>query len=1104
MPVWGTGPKRTDGRTNPQISATPVFLLPNQVSNLSLWFDAADISTVRTNISSLNTWQSKTPISTVMSNAQGLLGATWRSTTQNSLPVVRFNDSNSFMSSFRTNYPSANFVTSNETTMFLAYNPTNNGAPFGILDTANYGAGGVRYHPQCGQSFFFGNIFTDPQSARLDYSYTVNTGFKVETYLGRQSTLSFRNNGTLFATSTMLTGLSFPNQNNVVIMGGLSYGLRPFTQDIGEALLYNRGLSDIEIIGIEAYLSIKWGVRTSLPFNHPARITGPPLMGYRFPPYQQVVSNYGLWYDAMDTSTIKDTGGNFPPSLPPNPLGVVEWRDKSGNARHLQNYVTQPSFFNLLGNNFYPNVNSPGYTRSTDPLSGYNNLRGPQGAATSIYNGSSISAFFVLSIQSNATNNTFFSITSSVNTQNIPINPNGPNVSTFDFSFNYISNTIGFSRFGGGGQFGTQPRDSNNVLTAPLPNITSNNLITIMINPTPNTIGNVLPSTNIIEVNRAFVSSSTRYAGNQFNFIYYSMFGAYNFPANSFSYFNEVGIFFRTLTTAERVAYESQLIRKWGIQSNAPITYINSLPVTSGLFGWYDAYDQTTVLRNSSNNVSMWLDKSGQNNHMSTNLLTFGSNTGSNIYYSSISISTNQFPSLFFPSTFAFMQTSTLITNQNLSSITMIAVKRGIKIPDGPQPRTVSLFSTLGSIENGGGIIGAQFDSIQNNTVNNTQFAANYSTFHINTLLGNIGPFTENDVASRNAVTYYNGANAQTTTGLPYSGNLYPSYIRLMSGGFNDQANADTRADAGFLGEVLIYNRILNSNELLNTHTYLLNKWGISTVVSNVPVTSGLNLWLDCYDPTAITTDSNNNVLLWRDKSLFRYHMSNFGGNVGRPKYTTNPAGLPSIFFDITNNTNAGQGLVNSNIFISSISSITIFVAKQYINPTATTLSQIGGTNYATFLMALSTPSFGAPSIGASEFSMYDNNANSTYFFRSTINAATQWGFTNNNNTNLLLTTILNSSTAPINDIGDKSIGFVLNGNSRNVNFIQPPATNTDAGTTSTINTRILIIGNNNGGGFNNSGAYNGYINEVLFYNRALTFSERQQVESYLLSKWNI
>jgi hypothetical protein len=834
-----------------------------------------------------------------------------------------------------------------------------------------------------------------------------------------------------------------------------------------------------------------------LPANYPRNRSGGPLMGYRFFPYTQVVSNYGLWYDAMDTSTIKDTAGNFPPSLPPNPLRVVEWRDKSANARHLTNNVTQPSFFNLLGNNFYPNVNSRGYTRATDPSVGYNNLRGPTGTPTSFYNGSSITAFFVLSIEPNATPNTFFALTSTVNTQNIPINPNGPNPSTFDFSFNYISNTIGFSRFGGGGQF-NPPIASNNVLTAPLTNITSTNLISIQINPNPTTIGSVLPSTNTISINGAFVSSSTRYAGNPFNFVYYSMFGAYNFPANSFSYFNEVGIFFRTLTTPERVAYESQLIRKWGLPSNAPISYINSLPVTSDLFGWYDAYDQTTVLRNSSNNVSMWLDKSGQNNHMSTNLLTFGSNTGSNIYYSSISISTNQFPSLFFPSTFAFMQTSTLITNQNLSSMTMIAVKRGTKIVSGAQLRTVSLFSTLNELERAGGVIGATGNQFYNFNIPNTQLTSNFSTFHINTLLGNVGPTTENGVNSLNAISYYNGANAQTTTGLVYVGNLYPSYVRLMNGPFNDEANGDTRADSGYLGEVLLYNRILNSNELLNTHTYLLNKWGISTVVSNVPVTSGLNLWLDCYDPLTMTFSTNTNLVRqWRDKSLCNFHMSN-PGTVARsqmPTYTTaSPSGLPSLQFSNSAPANTFYtNLWNSNFTYPQTRETTLFVSYSSTSNSAF---------YGPLFTMLSNDEVIYNTGNGFEISV-TNSDGGIGLVRSTVRIYNSL-IPNGHNITTLASVIFNSTFTTIPDIPQRSFGLSRNGV---VRFVQPSSFISSVGNLSTQNFLVnqAVLGTRGAGTTGDQQwYYSGFIHEVLQYNRALTFVERQQVESYLLSKWNI
>ena len=36
MPVFGSGPRRTDGQTNNPIRNTPTFLLPNQISNLAL------------------------------------------------------------------------------------------------------------------------------------------------------------------------------------------------------------------------------------------------------------------------------------------------------------------------------------------------------------------------------------------------------------------------------------------------------------------------------------------------------------------------------------------------------------------------------------------------------------------------------------------------------------------------------------------------------------------------------------------------------------------------------------------------------------------------------------------------------------------------------------------------------------------------------------------------------------------------------------------------------------------------------------------------------------------------------------------------------------
>ena len=63
MPIFGTGPKRTDGKTNQEINATILYISsPNLISNLSFWFDANDNTTIQLqqgNTSNVYGWVSK-------------------------------------------------------------------------------------------------------------------------------------------------------------------------------------------------------------------------------------------------------------------------------------------------------------------------------------------------------------------------------------------------------------------------------------------------------------------------------------------------------------------------------------------------------------------------------------------------------------------------------------------------------------------------------------------------------------------------------------------------------------------------------------------------------------------------------------------------------------------------------------------------------------------------------------------------------------------------------------------------------------------------------------------------------------------------------------
>lgn len=1061
MPIFGTGPKRTDGKTNPEINATPTYLTPTQVSNLAVWFDAVDTSTIKTNISSLNQWWSKTNISTVMSNAYGLQGPSWISTTQNGLPVVRFYGNNSsFMLSLRVDYNSSIFATNNETTMFLAYNPTNVGAPFGVEDSSSHGAGGFRLHPQSGQTWFFGNNNNPPNNARLDYSYPVNTGFKVETYFGRASTLGFRNSGALFATSTMLTGLSFYNPSTLVFMGAQNYNSRAFTQDIGEALIYNRGLTDYEMSGIEAYLSRKWGIQNKLPYNHIGIARSAPLMGYKLLTYYPVVSNFGLWYDAMDTSTIKDTAGNFPPSLPPNALGVAQWNDKSGNNKNLINSSTYPSLFNLLGNNFYPTVYSIGYNQSGY----YYNLR--LSNATSLYTGSSISAFFVLSIQPNANNTPFFSLTSSYSAQYIPINPNGPNPSTFDFTLNYISNTIGFSRYGG------SAITSNNVLTAPLLNYSSINLVSIFINPTQNTIGNVLPSTNLISINGAFVSSSTQYSGNPFNFQFISMFGGYNFPANnSYSYFNEVGIFFRTLTTPERVAYESQLINKWKLPSNAPVSYINAGPNISTPYLWVDAYSSsnvsTTVTTDGLTRVDTVFDRSG--NGRNFNVIS----GNSNIFYNRVS-TMNQFNSLYFStgSYNGIISNTVPINAFSTNSYSFFMVYNQLST------QTVTRLFAANNQTGSDSALGGFSYQILGQTPYFTPTTAyqsaganiNNGTNYLTSFIVNGGPTFDIYQPSIFNVYTNSGSGAAFTSNINFASTNLLNISQFNIGG---RINNLSYGFNGLISEVILYNRALSNAERQTIESYLINKWGISTLVSNVPVTSGLNLWLDAYDPSCVITDSNSNVLLWRDKSIYNYNFSNFTSNY--PVYKNNPQNaLPSI--SITSNATT-QALVNSNFNISSISSFSVLGVVNLSNTT------INGRIFS----ILSTSQQLDYQID-NGFVIYNNFGTGVGYSRSSFSITG----TATSNTNNLFSLIVNNISTQ-NDVVVSTTALGINGVMKQ--FLTATAN-------STINVNLGYIGTSKNNDITMK--YSGLISELLFYNRTLSFVERQQVESYLMSKWKI
>jgi len=1058
MPVFGSGPKRTDGKTNPQINATPTYLLPTQVPNLSVWFDAADLSTVVTNISSLGQWWSKTNVSTVMSNAFGLPGPLWVSTAQNNLPVVRFRgDNNSLMSSIRGfNYPASNFTTNNEISMFLAYNPTNNGAPFNILNNT-YGSDGNRIGPLCGQGFYFGNIY-NTNGTLGGYSYALNTGFKIETYVGRQSTIFFKNSGGLFATSTFLTGLTAPTGGSYsVVMGGYQYGSRIFTQDIGEALIYNRGLSDGEISGIEAYLSKKWGIQNQLPFQHIGR-PSQALMGYKFINYSNIlaVTNVAAWYDAMYTQSITDIDGNAPPILAPNgSLKVNSWQDRSGNNNILTNTGSFQAAYNLFGCNYYPNIN----TINT----GFIGLG--KNPINNTYAGCNISLFAVISFGSP---NTTYS------------------VSFNDSIVNYNNNCVRFYR-----DNSALIAQNNYILSAPL-SLNTQALVSILVNGSTTTVGQVLPSTNVINLNGTFVSSSTNFAGSNFNTSFVSLFSQLgsqlgNSPGVSIS---EVLFFYRTLTNPERTALESQLIKKWALPSNAPVSYINAGPNISTPYLWVDAYSSsnisTTVTSDGLTRVDTAFDRSGNGRNFTV------VSGYSNIFYNRVS-TMNSMNSLYFSTGSYNGQLSNIVPINAFSTNSYSFFMVYNQLSTNNATRLFGANNQIGSDVAVGGFsyqfVGQLAYFVPTTTYQSAGANINNGTNYLTSVIVNGGPNFDIYQTSTFNVYTNSGSGATYTSNINYASTNLLNISQFNIGG---RINNLTYGFNGLISEVILYNRALSNAERQTIETYLLNKWNISNVISNVPVTNGLNLWLDAYDPSCVITDSNSNVLLWRDKSLCNFHFSNPNSNATTrsPVYTTLANnGLPSVLFQCDYSTYY-TNLLNSNIYISTIYDLTTFVVCQIRN---------NPTNVGCIINCMSTASQVNYTVANGFY--INNGANTVNITRSSI-SATITAVTKAPN---LITVVYNSSfsTTVIADVPQNYVAGGKNGNIVVTNISSFISTiGNGALQILPFNIRFANLGNR--GTLDYTQSYDGYTQEILIYNRTLSFIERQQVESYLLSKWKI
>lgn len=267
------------------------------------------------------------------------------------------------------------------------------------------------------------------------------------------------------------------------------------------------------------------------------------------------------------------------------------------------------------------------------------------------------------------------------------------------------------------------------------------------------------------------------------------------------------------LTTTERQQVEGYLADKWGLRGNLPSTHPLKLykalsvpfnPVqTSGCALWLDAADSGTLVLSGSN-VTQWNDKSSSG-------LLFSPPVGSN-------------PTL---SQNGPLQQSVLFTTtQSLSSSSNATL--------GPTQSWFVVFRSISSSN----FFFIEHSSNVNNTDGSFLYGGNGDLFaarrtSANLIIDNIGfnvsPFTSNT----NYLASFVSSN--TNPGLLWKINgtdrtaVYRTTFTALSGSVARQFFINSRVTANnYIGEVLIYDGALSSNQVQVIEGYLAWKWGLN------------------------------------------------------------------------------------------------------------------------------------------------------------------------------------------------------------------------------------------------------------------------------------
>jgi len=225
---------------------------------------------------------------------------------------------------------------------------------------------------------------------------------------------------------------------------------------------------------------------------------------------------------------------------------------------------------------------------------------------------------------------------------------------------------------------------------------------------------------------------------------------------------------------------------------------------------------------------------------------------------------------------------------------------------------------------------------------------------------------------------------------------------------------------------------------------------------SGPPVSNGLQLWLDAQDAGSITKDGAGKVSLWADKSGASHNATQYTGSA-QPVYASSALGS---FAGLTFDNSATQYFTLPNFLTGATAGTVCMVLKCASRPPA-------GTNNT------------GPPVGD-----FGTNASNNHYTWTDNNHYEDFGSTTRyswaSNTNIASVHQACFISAPNDWRAYNNGAQAFSSNTNTVSWNSAP-----------------LIGTSGPQYY-----FNGSIGEILFYNRALSDTERQSIEAYLKTRW--